>query len=86
MQKKVSLHQSIKVPFMIKYILPVLQMKTKRSIFFFLLLLGAYLTSNAQQRMNDYIDSWKQVEQLYDKGLNRSALQQVDKIYQAARR
>ena len=45
-----------------------------------------FLTASAQKPMNNFISEWKKVDELVSKGLTKSALTEVDKIYNAAKK
>lgn len=51
---------------------------------FFLLL--SFSPTNAQNQMNDYASEWKKVDDLQKKGLTQSALAEVNKIYNLAKK
>ncbi|MEO9004974.1 MAG: hypothetical protein ABI288_09565, partial [Ginsengibacter sp.] len=42
-------------------------------------------TSNAQKSMDDYASQWKKIENFQKKGLTKSALAEVEKIYSLAK-
>ena len=43
-------------------------------------------TLNAQKKMNDYASQWKKVDDFQKKGLTKSAIEEVDKIFIAAKK
>src|SRR6185437_1492206 len=53
---------------------------------FFLFSFFNVSTLNAQKTMNDYISQWKKVEDFQKKGLTKSALEEVDIIYNLAKK
>ena len=53
---------------------------------FFLLFLFDFSTLNAQKIMDDYTSQWKKVDDFQKKGLTKSALGEVDIIYNLAKR
>lgn len=58
-----------------------------KKILFSFFLITAALTSYSQQKMNNYEKSWKKVDSLIEKsGLVKSALKEVDAIYNAAKK
>jgi uncharacterized protein YfaS (alpha-2-macroglobulin family) len=48
--------------------------------------LSGYSTLNAQKPVNDYASQWKKVDDLVNKGLTKSALAEVDKIYNLSKK
>ncbi len=52
---------------------------------FFLVFVFIFSNLNAQKKMTDYAPSWQKIEDLQKKGLTKSALAEVDKIYSSAK-
>ncbi len=53
---------------------------------FFLVFVFIFSNLNAQKKMTDYAQSWQKIEDLQKKGLTKSALAEVDKIYTSAKK
>ncbi len=54
--------------------------------FFILIFCFCFSISEAQKAQNDYASQWKKVENLQKKGLTKSALQEVENIYNDAKK
>ena len=51
-----------------------------------LIFFSGFSTVNAQKPVNDYASQWKKIDDLVNKGLTKSAVGEVDKIYNAAKK
>ena len=43
-------------------------------------------SANAQKKMDDYSSEWKKIDEFQKKGLTKSALSEVEKIYATAKK
>ncbi|MGH2563244.1 MAG: hypothetical protein ACRDE5_01945, partial [Ginsengibacter sp.] len=63
-------------------------MRTRHYLFAgicFILLSFCFSFLHAQQKADDYATQWKKIDSFVDKGLTKSALTEVDKIYNSAK-
>ncbi len=63
----------------LKYFLP-------ERVLLILIALFYFSTLHAQKPMSDYSFQWKKIDDFVNKGLTKSALTEVDKIYALARK
>src|ERR1035438_5247199 len=57
----------------------------RTGLFFFLLVIATTFQVNAQKENKDDTTVWKKVDELVSKGLSKSAITEVDKIYKKAK-